>query len=262
MQTDSNINTGNGPLPTPSAGDENFSLRRMFFRHLRESVAHYGIFRTLRELVAAVYRVLRDRMPGRRRGRFGDLDFDWEHTVDTTRSNLGFRAQLTSAFTGLEYFPTEPWLFEQIIQALPIHLQDFVFIDLGSGKGRALMMASAYPFQRILGVELLPELHRIAHENLARYSSEHQQCRQIELLCQDARDFEFPAEPAVLYLFNPFPEPVFALVMDRVRQSLEKKPRPFYVAYRFLEHEHLLIACDWLEKIAGAEQWAVYSYRI
>jgi hypothetical protein len=147
------------------------------------------------------------------------------------------------------------------MQALPVHSPDFVFIDLGSGKGRVLMMASGYPFRRIVGVECLPGLHRIAQENIARYSSEKQQCRQIELLCQDARDFEFPAEPTVLYLFNPFSEPVFAQMLGSLKKSLEANPRPFFIAYRYPEYERLLIGCGWLEKIAGSEQWVIYSYR-
>jgi SAM-dependent methyltransferase len=147
------------------------------------------------------------------------------------------------------------------MSALPIQFRDFTFIDLGSGKGRSLLMASDYPFRRIVGVEYLPDLHRIAEGNIARYSSEKQQCREIHSICQDARDFEFPAEPTVLYLFNPFPEPVFARVMGSLKKSLEDSPRPFYVAYRYQEYERLLIGCEWLEKIAGTEQWVVYSYR-
>ena len=48
----------------------------------------------------------------------------------------------------------------------------FTFVDLGSGKGRTLLMASDYPFRRIIGVELLPSLHQIAQENLRQYKSE------------------------------------------------------------------------------------------
>ena len=259
MQTDSNLTTSGGPLTSRTTGDGKFSLRRTLFRHLRESIRHYGVLRTIGETIAALYRLLRDRMPDRRRTHYGDMDFDWERMVDTTRANVGFRTQLMAALTGHEYYPSEPWLFEQIMQALPVRFPDFLFIDLGSGKGRSLMMASDYPFRRILGVEYLPGLHRIAQENIARYTSERQQCRQIELVCQDASDFEFPAEPTVLYLFNPFPEPVFARVLDRVRNSLEKNPRPFFIAYRFLEYERLLSDCLWLRKIAGTEQWAVYE---
>jgi SAM-dependent methyltransferase len=263
MRMDSNINTSGGSLTrtNPAARDGRFSLRRTFFRHLHESVRHYGVFRTIDELISAVYRLLRDRMPGRRRGRFGDLDFDWEHMVDTTRANVGFRTQLMAALTGYEYYPTEPWLFEQIMQALPIHFSDFLFFDVGSGKGRALLMAAAFPFRKIIGIERLPALHRIAQDNISRYPEELRAGRWIESQCMDALDLQLPIEPTVLYLFNPFPEPIFAVLLEDVRHSLEMHPRPFFVAYRYQQCEHLLIDCDWLKKIAGTEQWVVYAHQ-
>ena len=80
----------------------------------------------------------------------------------------------------------------------------------------------------------------------------------MEMVCLDACDFQFPAEPLVVYLFNPFSEPVFVKVLQNLRLSVEQAPRPIYVAYRYTEHEKLLTAADWLEKIAGTEQWTIY----
>jgi len=68
-------------------------------------------------------------------------------------------------------------------------------------------------------------------------------------------------EPLVVYLFNPFPEPVLAAVLEKLRMSIMEHPRPLYVAYRYLEFVSLLKDCDWLEKISGTEQWAVYKNR-
>lgn len=213
-------------------------------------------------------------LPSRRKARFGDLDYDWEHGVDTTRSNVSLGTQLLTGLTGRPYFATEPWLFEQIMQELALSIQqsavrqcvdtalrDFTFIDLGCGKGRALLMASDYPFQRIVGVEFIPDLCRAAQKNIAGYASDRPQCRQIEVHCMDARDFEFPLEPLVVYLFNPFSEPTFAAALDNLWRSVEQAPRPVYIAYRFTEFESLLAKSGWLEKIAGAEQWAVYRNR-
>ena len=200
-------------------------------------------------------------MPSRRKARFGDLDYDWEHSVDTTRSNVGFGTQFLTGVTARPYFATEPWLFEQIMQALPIDFSQFTFVDLGSGKGRVLLMASDYPFKKIIGVEFMPELHHAAQKNIAGYSNDRQRCRQIETVCMDARDFQFPLEPLVVYLFNPFSEPTFAQVLENLRRSVEQTPRPVYIAYRFTEFENLLAQAAWLEKIAGTEQWAVYRVR-
>jgi SAM-dependent methyltransferase len=140
-------------------------------------------------------------------------------------------------------------------------LQDFTFVDLGSGKGRALLMASDYPFRRILGIEFLAPLHHAAKKNIERYSSERQRCRQIESILADARDFAFPAVPLVVYMFNSFPEPIFAEVLENLRRSAGLNLRPIYVAYRYLEFEVLLQKCGWLEKAAGTEHWAVYKNR-
>ena len=217
-----------------------------------------GFFRTIWRTFCVLGGLLQEQMPERKRAKYDDLDFDWRHLVDTTRGNLSFHVQAMCALTGHEYWPTEPWLFEQIMDELPIDFQQFTFIDMGSGKGRILMMASSYPFRRIIGVELIPSLNEIAQENLARYPGEGRRSGPVELVRQDARDFQFPAEPLFVYLFNPFPEPVFAAVLENLRRSAEGSSRLIYVAYRYLEFEHLLANCGWLEKIAGTEQWAIY----
>jgi SAM-dependent methyltransferase len=285
-----------------------FSFRRVFGRHWQGSVRYYGLRHTAAQVGGAAYRFFREFLPGRRRARYGDLDYDFEHRVDTTRANVGFRAQLIAALSGHQYFPTEPWLFDQIMQALPVlssrhsaasqetvsqaALRDFTFIDLGSGKGRVLLMAAPYGFKKILGVEFMPEWHRVAQENIRKYAersaeSPDELCgtgtpacaaerrknegtdksvcstkaTAIETICMDARDFHFPAGPLVVYLFNPFPEPVLAAVLDRLRQSLRQNPRPAFLAYRYPEFDSLLQRCGWLRKIAGTGQWAVYEYR-
>ncbi len=233
----------------------------MLRRRVRDGVRHHGFARTFWEMAAAVYRIVMELTPARKKTRYGDLDYDLEHSVDTTRANVTLRTQLMATLAGHPYFATEPWLFEQIMQALPADLREFTFVDLGSGKGRALLMASDCPFRRIVGIEFLPALHHAATENIGKYSSEHQRCKHIESVNMDVRDFPFPSRPLVVYMFNSFPEAVFAEVLENLRRSVEQNPRPVYVAYRYLEFEHLLRRCEWLEKVAGTEHWAVYKNR-
>src|SRR5215472_4345095 len=125
-----------------------FHFRRAFLRQWRESVRYFGFWRALRELAAACWRAALELLPSRRKARFGDLDYDWEHEVDTTRSNVRFRLQLLAELGGRPYFASDPWLFEQMMQALALSIQqsalshgtvadaglkDFTFVDLGSG---------------------------------------------------------------------------------------------------------------------------------
>lgn len=240
----------------PAAGS--FSSWQAFVRHWRESVRYHGWWRSLRELASAIWNALLELRPSRRKTRFGDLDYDWEHSVDTTRSNVGASTQFLTGVVARPYFATEPWLFEQIMEGLPIDFSQFTFIDLGSGKGRVLLMASNYPFKRIIGVEFMPELHRAAQKNVANYSNARQRCRLIESVCADARDFQFPDGPLVVYLFNPFSESTFAQVLGNLRTSIQQAPRPVYVAYRFTEFEDLLAQEPWLERAGASEQWVVY----
>jgi 16S rRNA G966 N2-methylase RsmD len=256
MAADPNLTTSRAALhPKPQ-----FNFRRAFARHWRESVRRHGVWRTVRQQGGALFRLLRELLPDRRKSKYGDLEYDWDHMVDTTRANVPFRTQLMAALSGHQYFPSEPWLFDEIMQALSIDFSRFTFVDLGSGKGRTLLMAASRGFRRAIGVEYIPELHRVAGENLRRFVAAHAvHPTQLESICMDARDFDFPPEPLVVYIYNPFPEAVLAGVLERLLASMAEEPRPIFIAYRYLEFEKLLIDCDWLEKIAGTEQWAVYK---
>jgi len=253
------------------------SLLRSALRWWRDTAARNGPVAASRALVARIWEFLRDSTPARRRQRYGDVDFDWEHRVNTTSAAVGWRDRLLGAFHSA-YQPTEPALFHEMMDAWLRHVWngtsasdlrepalsesrfgDFTFIDLGSGKGRVLLMASDYPFRRIIGVELLPALHQIAQENLAKYRSESQRCLVLESICGDATEFQFPAEPIVLYLFNPFPESGLRKVLANLEQSLREHPRACYVLYHNPLLEHVLGSCAALRKIVGTEQCSVYS---
>lgn len=200
---------------------------------------------------------IRDSMPTRRRASYGDMDFDWDYRVDTTSGTVSWRARLLGMFHS-PYQPTAPQVFHEILQNLLIDYSEFVFEDLGSGKGRTLLMASDYPFRRIVGVELLPELHRIAQGNIQRYTSVQQKCFEIEAICCDARDFRFPKEPTLLYLFNPFPEEVLDQVISSLGKSIESEPRVTYVVYYSPMYERVLER-PWLQKLGGTDQYSVYK---
>ncbi len=205
---------------------------------------------------------VRDSTPERRRQRYGDMEYDWEHRVNTTSGTVGWRTRLLGSFHSA-YQPTEPALFREMMASLPVLSQQFefdqfTFVDLGSGKGRTLLMASEYPFRKIVGVELIAELHRAAEENIRAYHSATQRCAEIETVCADARDFEFPAEPLVLYLFNPLPEAGMRRMMARLEKSLAANPRPVWVLY----HNPLLEAViegAGFARAGGTELYAIYS---
>ena len=224
----------------------------------KESQARAGFLRTLRSFAAAIWGFARESMPERRRRRYGDVDFDWDYRVDTTSATVGWRDRLLGTFHS-PYQPTEPALFQEMLGRLPIDFREFTFVDLGSGKGRVLLMAADYPFRRIVGVELLPELNRVAEENIRKYKSDAQRCFAVQSVCGDAREFLFPPEPTLLYLFNPLPEAGLEQVVANLERSLRENPRPVYVLYHNPLLEHVLNRSGALKRVGGTEQYSVYA---
>jgi hypothetical protein len=217
-----------------------------------------GFWWTLRDLSIVLWEFARESTPGRKKQRYGDVDYDWNHRVDTTSATVGWRERLLGALYS-PYQPTDELLFRRMLDDLKIDFREFVFIDLGSGKGRTLLMASDYPFRHILGVELLPALHQIAEQNIALYKSASQLCYKLESVCADAREFVFPAESTVLYLFNPLTIQGLVKVLDNLEQSLRLAARPVYVLYHNPEHEHLFIERTFLRKVGSTHQYSLYS---
>jgi hypothetical protein len=152
----------------------------------KEYSAHNGLGPTLPRMLAIFAEFLSDSTPSRRKQRYGDVDYDWDHRVDTTAATIGWRSRLIGLFHSA-YQPSEPALFREMLGGMDVDFREFTFIDIGSGKGRALLMAADFPFHRVLGVELLPELHSIAQENINRYVSPSQQCFDVQSVCADGR---------------------------------------------------------------------------
>jgi len=94
-----------------------------------------------------------------------------------------------------------------------------------------VLLASDYPFPRIIGVEYAEPLHRAAVENIQRYRSTGQRCHDIESVCADAMAFQPPDSPLVCLFFNPFDDATTARVLDNLRESVQSSPRPCLVLY-------------------------------
>ncbi len=227
---------------------------------LHNSVKLRGVLRTAGALLRGAFDIASDYLPSRRRMRYGDIDFDCDNRVDTTWANLSLRTRVRELFAGKPYQPSDPLTFHEMMAQLAINFRKFTFLDLGSGKGRALLMASDYPFHRMVGVELLPELHAIAQANVAGYASGRQQCREFELHCGDARQFELPPEPLVVFLFDPFPPEVLREVVAQIEGSVRKTPRTVFIAYQNPTCEAVLTEFSGLRKLSGNIAYSIFEF--
>jgi len=152
---------------------------------------------------------------------------------------------------GNNYAAIEPERFNAVLANLDIPFHEYTFVDFGSGKGRALLLASKFPFRRIIGLEFSLQLHHFAEENVRRYRSTTQKCTDIRCLNIDFIDFDLPREPLVLFFFDPCRVRVLEEVVSRIRKSLVADQRPLYIAYVAPrpEHEHLFASTGFLNEI-------------
>lgn len=110
-------------------------------------------------------------------------------------------------------------------------MEEYAFVDLGCGKGRAVLMATELPFREVVGVELHPELARVAEENLRLWKTAGRAVAPARIECGDATEFEFPTGPCLLYLFNPFARPVMERLLRGVGANFRERAGMLDVVY-------------------------------
>jgi 16S rRNA G966 N2-methylase RsmD len=155
----------------------------------------------------------------------------WAEPADLT-------VQAGSVQDGHTYVPTKPRLVRAWLDALPVALLErSTFVDMGSGRGRVLLMAAERPFRRVVGVEFATELHLDAQENLRRFPSRRMRCTDVTSVLGDAAAFRLPNDPLVVYFDNPFSEQIMSIVVENLRTSYAEAPRPMVVVFQQLVHE-------------------------
>jgi SAM-dependent methyltransferase len=112
-----------------------------------------------------------------------------------------------------------------ILRELRIAYEQYGFVDFGSGKGRVLLQAAAFPFRTVEGVEFSIEMHKIAERNIRRYRRAKVRCGSVRSILADAAEFSLPTIPLVLYFHNPFSESVLAPVIFNICRSAAAHPR-------------------------------------
>jgi predicted RNA methylase len=131
------------------------------------------------------------------------------------------------------YAGTPPAVAGHLIGLVADRARGFTFVDYGAGKGRVLLIAAGYEFDRIVGVELSEPLVRTAADNIAAYAKTHPSLRPIELVCIDAADYEIPQTSCVLFFYDPFEAKLMERIARRVHESFSANPRKIFIIYYF-----------------------------
>jgi SAM-dependent methyltransferase len=119
------------------------------------------------------------------------------------------------------YYAMAPSRFQRVMEwwiADESHspIKNYSFVDIGCGKGRAVLMASEFDLREVVGVELHTSLAKIAEANVAAWTKAGRAVCPVRIVCQDATEFIFPEGACLLYLFHPFTAPVMKRLIERI----------------------------------------------
>lgn len=160
------------------------------------------------------------------------LNFDRAYNVDTQAAvpvaALDIAGHHADAREG--YAPISVKHFAFAMGLVPPPLDAWSFIDIGSGKGRAVLLAAGYPFRRVIGVELAPELHTISQENLRRCRGP-RRCQAVELVCGNATSHPLPPGDVVVFFYNSFHGVLLHRFLNHLEASLRATPRRLLFVY-------------------------------
>jgi SAM-dependent methyltransferase len=173
-----------------------------------------------------------DRLFSNRRHRLGRR-FDRLNGVETsgiirrdafTSMPLELRAQAG------DYVPSDPSLIRRIVRWSGVDPSVFTFVDLGCGKGRAIIAAAEFPFNALVGIEADAGLCAIADRNLGLCRRPDVRHRTI-ILNSDARTFDVPEGNLFVFMYAPFHGAIFEAVAGRLTTIASEPDRAVVIAY-------------------------------
>ena len=234
--------------------DKVSALRREIKRKIRE----VGLWSALK---LGVHKLIRDM---RKYASFKKQDlhpFDLKYGTDTSGIIKPGALDIpdNKVVHAIQYQTAIVEVFLDILNSLPISYEEFLFVDLGSGKGRTLLLASQYPFKGIIGVELSENLHRIACRNIQIYRDKMQQCHKIQSICKDVEQYQMPNEKTVFYLYNPFDDHVMRSVLQNIEDSIHKHFKDIYIGYLKPLHRNMFDCATFLQVVKETERYVIYQ---
>lgn len=183
------------------------------------------------------------------------------HRVDL--ACLGVQEETGYELEDWQYGPVNQEFFHEMIRNVGVNFSNWSFLDVGSGKGKALLLATQYPFRRIIGVEFCEQLSAVAEENVRKFEAATGKTQHIELVTRDFMSYEIPAEPLVVLFNNPFPLSVADRAIGHIEEALERHPCPMFVIYRKAPADVLerLDRSPALTLVRSTPFWRIYGSR-
>lgn len=113
----------------------------------------------------------------------------------------------------------------RLLQDLRINGQDTI-LDIGCGKGSAMLAMLKFPFARVDGIELSKEISEIAIRNFTNLKK-----KRWQVFNGDAATFRDYSTYSMLYLYNPFPKEIMRPVIDNIQSSIAGREQEVLIIY-------------------------------
>jgi len=156
---------------------------------------------------------------------FYEFWFDWRYGVETRkiipRSKMRFGADLKHELF-VHYQGASPTFLERALHSLSPEAKEGSFLDIGCGKGRALIVAAEAGFPDIIGVEISEPLCVLARKNLEAYQKKFSKSLSFKIHTQDATSYQIPKRVSCILMFNPFVGEAFSKVLDEITRAPQK----------------------------------------
>jgi SAM-dependent methyltransferase len=208
-------------------------------RRIEKSLARDGFRATAERGTRFCLRGARALLPGRRAAiaerAARERAFDARHGVQTAQIHMARRNDITGARwqSGNKYEALDVGFDFAGALGCCVDLQpaDFVFVDVGAGMGRALLLAARLRFKRLIGIEYSSELVAIARRNTQAARGLDIDPEKLEVAHADAITYQLPNEPLVIFLYNPFDCEAMGEFVEHVKASIASLPRRVVVVY-------------------------------
>ncbi len=175
----------------------------LYFRYFLNSVRLRGLYNTLKLL-------------------WQEMKFDTFYGISTKKISSN-QTENYYHYQGSSYFA----LFK-VFEEIKKYKDEYVFFDIGCGKGRALIVAEYYGFKKLIGIDLDPELISAAEFNLKGRKFKNPES-EFNIQTANAIQFQYDNQPTIYFLFNPFGKEVLLEAVKRINEQNKEAKKFIYL---------------------------------
>ncbi len=221
-----------------------------YLKRIKHSLKHNGFLGLYKNILSIIEDFIFD-------NRYG-LDMDESFKVTDFDS---LKSEETYPY---RYQPTRIRHFRKFMKRFNFP-EGQVFVDIGSGKGKILLLASQYCFKKVIGVELSQVLCQVARENISIYQNKTGKSYNIEVVESDVMQYQVPDDASVFYLYNPFESRIMQVILQNIQSSLKNNPRKVWIVFNNFQYHQLFSENDLFQRTYtyqyGGAEFTVYESR-